>query len=67
MCRLYTERANRDEMLATAVPEIQRTNMASTVLSLKAMGINNLLLFDFMDPPPLEVDVIATSVPLSLS
>ena len=53
--RLYTERAYRDEMLPTAVPEIQRTNLASTVLSLKAMGINDLLSFDFMDPPPMEV------------
>lgn len=33
--RLYTERAYRDEMLVTNVPEIQRTNLASTVLSLK--------------------------------
>lgn len=44
-------------MLATAVPEIQRTNLASTVLSLKAMGINDLLSFDFMDPPTMEVCV----------
>ena len=57
--RLYTERAYRDEMLATNVPEIQRTNLASTVLSLKAMGINDLLSFDFMDPPPLEAMIIA--------
>ena len=53
--RLYTERAYRDEMLPTAVPEIQRTNLAGTVISLKAMGINDLLSFDFMDPPPMEV------------
>ena len=26
--------------------------MATTVLQLKAMGINDLLGFDFMDPPP---------------
>lgn len=43
-------------MLPTAVPEIQRTNLASTILSLKAMGINDLLSFDFMDPPPMEVN-----------
>lgn len=36
------------------VPEIQRTNLASTVLSLKAMGINDMLAFDFMDPPPVQ-------------
>ena len=44
-------------MLPTAVPEIQRTNLASTVLSLKAMGVNDLITFDFMDPPPMEVGV----------
>ena len=57
--RLYTERAYRDEMLPTAVPEIQRTNLASTVLSLKAMGINDLLEFDFMDAPPMQTLVSA--------
>eukprot|EP01137_Pigoraptor_chileana_P012577 Opistho-2@65106 len=46
-------------MLPTNVPEIQRTNMASTVLSLKAMGINDLLGFDFMDPPPAQTLVSA--------
>lgn len=39
-------------MLPTSVPEIQRTNLGMTVLTLKAMGINDLLAFDFMDPPP---------------
>ncbi|OAF71225.1 hypothetical protein A3Q56_01010 [Intoshia linei] len=57
--RLYTERAYQDEMLASAVPEIQRTNLASTVLSLKAMGINDLLDFDFMDAPPLNSMIAA--------
>ncbi|CAD5117511.1 unnamed protein product [Dimorphilus gyrociliatus] len=57
--RLYTERAYRDEMLPTPVPELQRTNLASTVLSLKAMGINDLLNFDFMDAPPLQTLVSA--------
>lgn len=32
--RLYTERAYRDEMLPTPVPEIQRTNLATTVCEL---------------------------------
>lgn len=57
--RLYTERAYRDEMLPTNVPEIQRTNLASTVLSLKAMGINDLLAFDFMDSPPMQTLISA--------
>ena len=50
--RLYTESAFKHEMLPLAVPEIQRTNLGMTVLMLKAMGINDLLGFDFMDPPP---------------
>ncbi|KAK2175147.1 hypothetical protein NP493_748g02040 [Ridgeia piscesae] len=57
--RLYTERAYRDEMLPTNIPEIQRTNLASTVLSLKAMGINDLLSFDFMDAPPMQTLISA--------
>ncbi|CAG7822811.1 unnamed protein product [Allacma fusca] len=65
--RLYTERAYRDEMLPTPVPEIQRTNLASTVLQLKAMGINDLLHFDFMDAPPVESLVMALEQLHSLS
>ncbi|CDF38530.1 Putative ATP-dependent RNA helicase DHX8 [Chondrus crispus] len=49
---LYTESAYMNEMLPTSVPELQRSNLAHTVLTLKAMGINDLLGFDFMDPPP---------------
>lgn len=52
--RLYTEQAYRLEMLATAVPEIQRTNLTSVVLMLKAMGINDMITFDWMDPPPVH-------------
>lgn len=50
--RLYTESAYRNEMLPTTVPEIQRINLGLTTLNMKAMGINDLLSFDFMDPPP---------------
>ena len=65
--RLYTERAYRDEMLATPVPEIQRTNLAATVLQLKAMGINDLLHFDFMDAPPVEAMIHALELLHTLS
>lgn len=57
--RLYTEEAYKKEMLPTTVPEIQRTNLASTVLILKAMGINDLINFEFMDPPPVQTLVSA--------
>ena len=50
--RLYTYNAFKNEMLPDTVPEIQRTNLADTVLILKALGINDLLNFEFMDPPP---------------
>ncbi|KAL7670956.1 hypothetical protein ACOME3_005871 [Neoechinorhynchus agilis] len=50
--RLYTERAFREEMLKCNVPEIQRTNLAHVVLLLKSLGIDELLSFHFMDPPP---------------
>ena len=49
---MYTEAALRTEMLPTSIPEIQRTNLGNVVLQLKAMGIHDLLKFDFMDPPP---------------
>lgn len=50
--RLYTEMAYRNELFPNTIPEIQRTNLANTVLLLKSLGVKNLLEFDFMDPPP---------------
>ncbi|KAJ1726586.1 DEAH-box ATP-dependent RNA helicase prp22, partial [Coemansia biformis] len=52
--RLYTEAAFRNEMLPNSVPEIQRMNLSSMVLQLKAMGVNDLIGFDFMDPPSVQ-------------
>ncbi|XVF73182.1 hypothetical protein PTKIN_Ptkin12aG0180500 [Pterospermum kingtungense] len=49
--RLYTESAYRNEMSPTSIPEIQRINLGLTTLTMKAMGINDLLSFDFMDSP----------------
>jgi ATP-dependent RNA helicase DHX8/PRP22 len=65
--RLYTEAAYRNEMLPNPVPEIQRTNLAYTVLTLKAMGINDLLHFDFMDPPPIQTLLTALEQLYALS
>ena len=50
--RLYTEMAFKHEMLPTTVPEIQRTNLGTSCLLLKSLNVENLLDFDFMDPPP---------------
>ncbi|KOB64252.1 putative pre-mRNA splicing factor ATP-dependent RNA helicase PRP16, partial [Operophtera brumata] len=49
---LYTQRQYGHELLSATVPEIQRTNLANTVLLLKSLGVSDLLAFHFMDPPP---------------
>jgi len=35
------------------VPEIKRVNLASTVLTLKNIGINDVINFDYLDSPDL--------------
>ncbi|KAI9570350.1 P-loop containing nucleoside triphosphate hydrolase protein [Boletus coccyginus] len=65
--RLYTEAAYRNEMLPTSIPDIQRTNLAYTILLLKAMGVNDLLSFDFMDPPPAQTMLTALEALYALS
>ena len=52
--RLYTKFAFHNELEDSTVPEIQRTNLNSVVLLLMSLGINDLVAFDFMDPPPAE-------------
>ncbi|KAL5321987.1 hypothetical protein ACEPPN_009953 [Leptodophora sp. 'Broadleaf-Isolate-01'] len=52
--RLYTKWAFMNEMEESTTPEIQRTNLNGIVLLLKSLGINDLLEFEFMDPPPTE-------------
>ena len=46
------DREYREELLPTTVPEIQRTSLSNVVLLLKSLGVENLLQFHFMDPPP---------------
>ncbi|PGH26830.1 hypothetical protein AJ80_01410 [Polytolypa hystricis UAMH7299] len=65
--RLYTEAAYQSEMLPTSIPEIQRQNLSHTILMLKAMGINDLLHFDFMDPPPTNTMLTALEELYALS
>ncbi len=52
--RLYTKWAFANELEANTVPEIQRTNLGMVVLLLKSLGINDLIGFEFLDPPPGE-------------
>jgi pre-mRNA-splicing factor ATP-dependent RNA helicase DHX15/PRP43 len=49
--RLYTEKSYKTELQENTYPEILRSNLASVVLQLKKLGIDDLVHFDFMDPP----------------
>ncbi|XP_061619857.1 pre-mRNA-splicing factor ATP-dependent RNA helicase DHX15 isoform X2 [Phyllopteryx taeniolatus] len=49
--RLYTKKTYRTEMQDNTYPEILVSNLGSTVLQLKKLGIDDLVHFDFMDPP----------------
>ncbi|KAG1059935.1 hypothetical protein G6F42_028132 [Rhizopus arrhizus] len=52
--RLYTETAFNQELIEATYPEILRSNLGSVVLQLKKLGIDDLVHFDFMDPPAPE-------------
>ena len=52
--RLYTESAFHKELQENTYPEILRSNLGNVVLQLKRLGIDDLVHFDFMDPPAPE-------------
>lgn len=52
--RLYTEKAFKKELIEQTYPEILRSNLSNTILELKKLGVEDLVHFDFMDPPAPE-------------
>lgn len=52
--RLYTEKSFHQDLQETTYPEILRSKMSNVVLTLKKLGIDDLVHFDFMDPPAPE-------------
>lgn len=52
--RLYTER-DFQKLDQTNVPEILRCDLAHTVLIIKARGVEDVVSFPFLNPPPREV------------
>ncbi|KAI7892139.1 P-loop containing nucleoside triphosphate hydrolase protein [Mucor mucedo] len=64
--RLYTEETYRG-LRDTSIPEIQRSNLAPVILQLKALGIDNVLRFDFITPPPAELMIRALELLYSLN
>ncbi len=63
--RLYTE-SNYQSLEAATVPEIQRSNLAPVILQLKALGIDNIVRFDFLTSPPAELVIRALELLYSL-
>src|SRR3569833_634537 len=63
--RLYTEESYL-ALPAANIPEIQRSNLAPSVLQLKALGIDNVLRCDFLTPPPAELMIKALELLYSL-
>lgn len=59
--RLYTLDSYINGLQDHTDPEIQRVNLASAILTLKAIGVNDLVNFDFLDPPPSESMIEALS------
>ena len=63
--RLYTEDDYR-ALPDMNVPEIQRSNLAPFILQLKALGIDNVVRFEYLTPPPAELLAKATELLYSL-
>ncbi|KAJ5248723.1 hypothetical protein N7468_000174 [Penicillium chermesinum] len=63
--RLYTQ-SSFEQLLEVTVPEIQRSNLAPIVMQLKALGIDNIVRFDFLTPPPAELVIRAFELLFSL-
>ncbi|KAG8385480.1 hypothetical protein BUALT_Bualt03G0049700 [Buddleja alternifolia] len=64
--RLYTEEYFINEMSADGIPEMQRSNLVSCVIQLKALGIDNILGFDWPASPSPEALIRALEVLYSL-
>jgi len=60
--RLYTEQSFHEDLQETTYPEILRSKMSNVVLTLKKLGIDDLVHFDFMDPPAPETLMRALEV-----
>lgn len=52
--RLYSEQFFKEQMIEYTVPEILRVNLANTILTLKSMGIQDVVGFEYMETPNIE-------------
>eukprot|EP01127_Copromyxa_protea_P019135 TRINITY_DN6136_c0_g1_i1.p1 TRINITY_DN6136_c0_g1~~TRINITY_DN6136_c0_g1_i1.p1 ORF type:complete len:700 (-),score=125.38 TRINITY_DN6136_c0_g1_i1:54-2153(-) len=51
--RLYTEKSF-SSLPGTAIPDIFRVNLSSVILTLKTIGVENVISFDYIQSPPVE-------------
>lgn len=65
--RLYTEGAFKKDLQENTYPEILRSNLGNVVLQLKKLGVDDLVHFDFMDPPGMVWCMVAVVTVLILS
>ncbi|CAD5212351.1 unnamed protein product [Bursaphelenchus okinawaensis] len=56
--RLYPEEEYQ-KLLPSQVPELQRTDLSQVILTLKSLGINNFLKFQFPSRPPSQLVIQA--------
>jgi ATP-dependent RNA helicase DDX35 len=63
--RLMTEKAF-ESLQDHTTPEMQRTDISWAVLQLKALGIDDVLHFDFLSPPPAESMIYSLELLYSL-
>jgi len=63
--RLYSKEAY-STLQQTSIPEIQRMDLALVILALKTLGIDNVLRFEYLSPPPAESMIRAMELLFSL-
>jgi ATP-dependent RNA helicase DDX35 len=63
--RLYTEESFQ-KLKKHSTPEIQRNNLAALILQLKALGVDEILNFDFISSPPSEIMIRSLELLYSL-
>lgn len=57
--RMYSEKFYNEQMCKTTIPEILRVNLTSLILTLKCIGIKDVLNFEYMEKPDSDLIIVA--------
>lgn len=57
--RMYSEKFYNEQMCKTTIPEILRVNLTSLILTLKCIGIKDVLNFEYMEKPENDLIIVA--------